>query len=131
MKENQHLEEQFFPSWNKIKSAEVTVFDGFSINHTNQYKSKTKKDRRKWFVPFFSLQVFLEIGDVFLSVRFECKKLLEVKQKIYSFLFFWRKNGFSVICAWCNSYQEFSIQTYDFLCLWTLQLTSEHILVML
>ena len=67
----------------------MTVFDGFSINHTNMYKSETKKDRRKWFVPFFSLQVFLEIGDVFLSVRFECKKLIEVKQKIL-FVFFYQ-----------------------------------------
>lgn len=66
----------------------MTVFDGFSINHTNQYKSKTKEDRRKWFVPFFLLQVCLEVGDVFLSVRFGCKILLEVKQKVYSFLFF-------------------------------------------
>ena len=66
----------------------MTVFDGFSINHTNQYKSKTKKDRRKWFVPFFLLQVCLEVGDVFLSVRFGSDKLQEVEHKIYGFLFF-------------------------------------------
>ena len=88
MKEILYLEEHFFPSRNKIKSAEVTVFDGFSIDHTKHNKSKTKIDRSKWFVPLFLLQVCLEVGDIFLSVRFGCKKLQEVKQKICSFLFF-------------------------------------------
>ena len=70
-----YLEEHFFPSRNKINGAEVTIFDGFSINHTKHYKSKTKKDRSKWLVPLSSLQVCLEVGDIFLSVRFGCKKL--------------------------------------------------------
>ena len=72
MKEILYLEEHFFPSRNKIKSAEVTVFDGFSIDHTKHYKSKTKIDRRKWLVPLFLLQVCFEVGDIFFSVRFGC-----------------------------------------------------------
>lgn len=72
MKEILYLEEHFFPSRNKIKSAEVTVFDGFSIDHTKHNKSKTKIDRSKWFVPLFLLQVCFEIGDIFFSVRFGC-----------------------------------------------------------